>query len=100
MIGEYTTKPEEILRFQINRNVINFYKNMLILLEDIDGEHSIALQKLYDNLPNEYKNYVNLADYLTEEKFGILRSKILSGGNEVIRALEDQLKNFDIKFKQ
>jgi hypothetical protein len=40
-----------------------------------------------------------LADYFTEDKFKNLRGKILSGGNGVIREIEEQLKNFEIKIK-
>jgi hypothetical protein len=98
-------KPElkvdevDILKFQIHRNIINFYKEMLVMLEDLAEEHDTALSKLYDNLPSEYKKYVELADYFTESKFDNLRKKILSGGNNTIRNIEDQLKNFEIKIK-
>jgi hypothetical protein len=97
---ELNVEESEILRFQINRCVINFYKEMLVMLEDLVEEHDVAFNKLESNLPPEYKNYVYLADYFTDEKFGNLRGKILSGGNKAIRELEDHLKNFEIKTKR
>jgi hypothetical protein len=90
---------EQNLRFHINRCIINLYKDMLIILEDVAEEHDTALCKLQDSLPTEYKKYVDLADYLTEDKFRNLRGKILSRGNNTIREIEDQLKNFEFKLK-
>lgn len=92
-------EESEVLRFQVNRNITNFYKSMLVMLEDIAEDHDNALCKLQEHLPTEYKKYVDLADYLTEEKFSNLRGKILSGGNDTIRQIEEQMKNFEIKIK-
>lgn len=89
----------DILNFQIHRLVTNFYKDMLFMIEDLAENHDTALLKLQRHLPEEYAKYVDLADYLTEDEFSKLRSRVLSGGNGAIRNIEDQLKNFDIKIK-
>lgn len=93
-------EAENVLRFQINRILSSLFKKYLIILEDMGIEHDIALQKLYDNLPEEYKIYVKLADYFGEEKYNLLRSKILDDGNDAYRQIEEQLKNFEIKIKK
>lgn len=96
----YSIDPEELLRFQIRRNVTTLFKGFLILLEDLGLEHDEALQMLYDKLPQEYKVYVELADYLTEEKGEHLRRKVLGAGNDCCRQIEDILKTFTITLKQ
>lgn len=96
---EYDAKAKEMLRFQVKRCGTNSYKSMLTILEDIADEHDTALEKLNSMLPDEYKKYVELANYMTEDKFQSLRSKILGAGNNNIRELEQQLENFEIKFK-
>lgn len=89
----------EILHFQAHRIITNFYKEMLVMIEDLAEEHDDALCKLQDNLPDQYKKYVDLADYFPEEKSIKLRKRILDRGNDAIRQIEDQLKNFEIKIK-
>lgn len=90
----------EILRFQVSRIITNFYKDILTLSEDLAEDHDTALCKLQDNLPTEYKKYVDLADYFDEERFKRIRGKILTGGNNAIREIEEQMKNFDINIKK
>lgn len=93
-------KDSDILRFQLHRHITLLFKEFLMILEEIDNDHSAAMQRVYENLPNEYKKYLNLADFLTEEKFSSLRSKVLKEGNDTIRALEDHLNNYDITIKR
>lgn len=99
MIKGNGASDEEILRFQIKKNVTELFKNFLNILEDVADEHDIALNKLNEKLPNEYKNYVELADYLNDSKFEIIRAKILGKGNDCIRNLDEVLKNFNVKVK-
>jgi hypothetical protein len=94
------TTDEEMLRFQINRNITLLFKAELEMLEDIADEHDSAMQKLLNKLPKEFHQYVELADYLNEQKFANLRKRILGRGNDCIRSLEEVLKDFDIKVKK
>jgi hypothetical protein len=94
------TTDEEVLRFQINRNITLLFKAELEMLEDIADEHDSAMQKLLNKLPKEFHQYVELADYLNEQKFANLRKRILGRGNDCIRSLEEVLKDFDIKVKR
>jgi len=91
------TNGNEVLRFQINRNVTILFKAELEMLEDIADEHDNAIKKLLAKLPKEYHEYVELVDYLNEQKFATLRKRILGRGNDCIRNLEEVLKDFDVR---
>jgi hypothetical protein len=93
-------KGEEVLKFQIKRNVTVLFKQFLIILEDLADEHDIALDKLINKLPPEYKDFVELADYLTEEKSEMLRKKVLTIGNDCFRNIEEQISHFEITIKK
>lgn len=92
-------EPTDILLFHIKRNITNLFKNFLVILEENTSDHDEAISKLYEALPDEYKKYVELADYLSDDKCERVRKKVLSQGNDAYRALEDQIKHFDIKLK-
>lgn len=92
--------PSEILRFQLTRTITNLFKGYLILLEDLGDSHDEALAKLKAALPEPYRGYVDLADYLTEERGTLLRKKVLDGGNDVIREVTKLLEQFDVEFKR
>lgn len=95
----YSVDPEELLRFQIRRNITVLFKSFLVILEDLGIEHDAALNLLYDKLPPEYKIYVELADHFTEEKGEVLRKKVLGAGNDCLRSIEDVLASFSITLK-
>lgn len=64
----------DIVKFQVERNVVSLYKNFLNMLEDIrDGE------------PVNYERQ---------------RKRILDIGNNAIREIEAQIDLFDINFKR
>lgn len=93
-------KPEDVLQFQIERRMKVLFKNYLIMLEDMKIEHDEAMDKLYNLLPDNYKNYVELADYLSDEKLKHLRSRSLDKGNDCYRDIAEILKQFEIDIKQ
>jgi hypothetical protein len=93
-------KGEDVLRFQVKRNVTVLFKQFLIILEDLAAEHDIALDKLVEKLPPEYKDFVDLADYLSQDKSDLLRKKVLTIGNDCLRNLDEQLSNYDIQIKK
>lgn len=90
----------DIVSFQIRRNVTLLFKSQLEMLEDIADEHDNAMRKLAEKLPKEYADYLELADYLNEQKFEMLRKRILGKGNDCIRAIEESMKDFEIKIKK
>jgi hypothetical protein len=69
-------KLKELLRFQINRQITNLYKQFLIILEDY---------------PNDYPS---LSDAYTKA-----RKRVLDAGNGSIREIEELLENLDISLK-
>tara|TARA_Y100000310_G_C20301305_1_gene631923 strand:+ start:261 stop:545 length:285 start_codon:yes stop_codon:yes gene_type:complete len=82
---------DEIIRFQVNRNIINLYKSYLIMLEDLEREHEEHFQKLKQKLP-EHMDILDQADYLNPNKMEYMRKRILDSGNhcgrEIIATLE------------
>lgn len=98
-MATYSVDPEEVLRFQMHRLVTSLFKSFLIILEDLGAEHDEALEKLYTALPEEYKPFVNLADYFTEQKGELLRKKVLDAGNDTRRQIDEVLKSFTITLK-
>ena len=90
----------DMLAFAIRRNVTLLFKQQLELLEDLADEHDNAMRKLSEKLPKPYADYVELADYLNEQKFEMLRKRILGKGNDCIRTIEESLKDFKITIKK
>ena len=86
---------ENIVRFQVNRNIINLYKTFLIMLEDLEQEHSSNFNKLRDQLPDAGP-LLEQADYFTEEKMDYLRKRILDAGNHSGREIMAILYNSNI----
>ncbi len=80
---------KEYILFQINRNIKNLYKRYLNLIEDLQEEHVVMLNKLSSKIDKETLKNV---DYFDENKYNYTRKKILDLGNEIFREIE---KNFD-----
>jgi hypothetical protein len=95
----YSVEPREVLRFQIERNVKAIFGSYLAMLEDLGVEHDIALNKLAENLPAEYARFVDLADYLTDDKGTQLRKRVLDVGNNHLRQINDVLEGFEVTFR-
>lgn len=91
---------KDVLKFQVKRNITVLFKQFLIILEDLAEEHDIALDKLAEKLPPEYKDFVDLADYFGEEKSEMLRKKVLTIGNDTYRNIEEIINNFDVNIKK
>lgn len=92
-------RAQEMLRFQIRRNVVQLFKRFLETVESIGDCHEESLDKLRQNLPKEYQKYINLADYFTPIREEAIRKQILDAGNDCIRSLEEEIKQFEIKLK-
>lgn len=69
------------------------------MIEELKEQHDIAINKLIECLPLQYKDFVKLADYYDEEQFQILRRKILASGNDCKRQFETLIENFEIDYK-
>lgn len=70
-------KTKDFVNFQVRRKVTNLYKQFLFILEDLQGDGY--------NIP--------------EEAYQKARKRVLDYGNDAVREIEENLKNFDIKLK-
>jgi len=64
---------KDLLKFQVNRNVINVYKDFLNIAEDLHRD-----------------------GHIKNEKYQFLRKRILDKGNDCIRELEILINKFDL----
>jgi len=74
-------------KFQMGTNRL-----MRVYLDEFEAlldEHDEAMSKLHEALPEQYKSYVSLADYVTEEKVAVMRANVLRAGNDMIRDVSD-----------
>ena len=69
---------EDFVKFQINRKVINLYKTFFIILEDLQENGFLKM---------------------SSASYSRIRKKILDGGNDCIREIEDYLEKLDITIK-
>ncbi len=65
-----------------------------MIVEQLAEEHDEAMSKLHQALPPEYKEYVDLADHFTKEKYDRIRRAILQRGNDAKRAVRDELDRY------
>ncbi len=90
---------QDVLLFQASRQITFLFKSQLALVEELKEQHDIAILKLIESLPIEYREFVRLADYFDDTQAQILRRKILGNGNDIKREFETILNNFDVEFK-
>ena len=69
---------EDFVKFQINRKVINLYKTFFIILEDLQENGFLKM---------------------SSASYSRIRKKILDGGNDCIREIEDYIEKLDITIK-
>lgn len=71
------SKSKDFVTFHSRRKIINLCKNFLVLVEDLK----------INNQP------------ISPEDFQKIRKRVLDYGNDTIREFEENLENFDIRFK-
>lgn len=86
-----------ILRVQVERNVKASYKQALVILEELRSEHKDTLERLRNALPDDCKGLVSLSDYWTENRVDSVRDRVLTAGNNAIRAIEEQIANLRVE---
>ena len=86
-----------MLKAQTRLAVTLLFKGYLVLLEDLATEHDDAMNRLEDNLPQNLKPYVAVADYWSDAKMDSMRRKILGSGNDLIREIEGVIDSLKIK---
>ena len=88
---------KNLLQYQIKRAVINLFKSHLTHLEDLQQDHTSAINKV-EGLVDE--DFIKMVDWFSSEKHGYYRKKTLDSGNEAVRDLENLLENFEIRLKK
>ena len=91
-----SNKVKEILLFQVNRSIVNFYKNHLTMIEDLKREHQPMLKKVEKKTSKEFCESIDTFD---NDKYNYIRKKTLDSGNDIIRELEQNLDKLDIRIK-
>jgi len=86
---------EELLKFQLARNVTHLYKTFLVMIEDLNKENEIAFQKLKRQIPS-HTSSLDCANYFDDAKMEYVRKKILDAGNGCIRTMSGEMEKFDI----
>lgn len=90
---------EQALEFAVSKNVTYLFKDFLRILEEISEEHAIQKHKIRGVLPEQYKDYVSLADFLPPEKQALLRKRVLDAGNESRRNLTKEILEIENNFR-
>lgn len=85
----------DLLKAKVHVGITRLFKTYLYEFEAMIDEHDSAMVKLRDALPDEFKSYVNLADYVTDEKIATTRNNVLRVGNETIRDLIEMIDFLD-----
>jgi len=88
----------ELLEFQVNRNIINLYKSFLIMMEDMHDQHERSFRKLKTAFPEDI-DLINQADYWDDDRMEYVRKKILDQGNDALREILGQLEKFNLTTK-
>lgn len=92
-------KAQEMLSFQLRRLNTNQFKRFLEIIDRIKADHDETLRKLRLNIPSNYHRDIDLANALTSDKKDFIRKEILGVGNDTYRAIEVELEQFDVTFK-
>ena len=90
-------KMKEYIVFQFRRNIINFYKHQLNIVEDLREDHKQFVHKL-STIAN--KEHIKNMDYFDEDKYNYIRKKVLDNGNEIYREFEKVFEQLDINLKE
>ena len=94
---ENNNSTKEFVLSQIQRNIVSFYKNYIILAEELKREHSIFLKKIEKHVPEEY---IKDVDYFDSNRHTYLRKRILDMGNELNRDLEKYFDLIDVSLNE
>jgi hypothetical protein len=81
----------DLLRAKVAQNTNRTIAATLSILEEMADEHDVALAKLKGALPPDYRAFVDLADWLSQARFDILRNRILKTANDGRRDVEETI---------
>jgi hypothetical protein len=90
---------KEFLDERSDHHIRFLFKSFLEVLEDLKSHHDINFNKLYDSLPDDYEELINMSDYFDEEYFSKYRKKVLDLGNSVLRDYNSELDTLHVEFR-
>lgn len=91
-------EARDMLSEEYGRSIRDLFKSFLILIEDLNEDHSANFSKLKSALPEKYRPMIDQADYFDEKKLKYLRKKVLDMGNENLRNVENNYSKYIISF--
>jgi hypothetical protein len=86
---------QEIFLFQVERNIKTLYKAFLASVEELQQRHDESLDKLESMIP-EQAELISAINTFDEEEVRRVRKKVLDGGNDCLRNIEEAAKNCGI----
>ena len=92
-------KADEFLNDRSDYHIRFLFKSFLGILEDLKTNHDINYAKLYDSLPEEYHDLVNMSDYFDGDYFSEYRKKVLDLGNSTLRDYNSELETLTVEFR-
>ena len=90
-------KVKEYIVFQFQRNIVNFYKNQLNIIEDLRQDHKQFIHKISTITSKEH---IKNMDYFDVDKYNYIRKKVLDGGNEIVREFEKAFSHLEVDIKE
>jgi len=92
------SRPDDatLLKAKVRIVISRLFKAHLRSFERFYNDHDDAMQKLANALPDEYVDFVNLADYITDSRKEDNRREVLDSGNNAIREIEEMIDNLKI----
>lgn len=99
-ITVFNTDPSQFLEYQIQKEIKRLYKEYLTIIERIFNGQDEFLEKLRVSLPQQYKIYVDVGEFLTDSKYEEIRKEVLDRGNATTRSLSEELKKYLVEFKK
>lgn len=90
---------KDFLYDRSDHHIRYLFKYFLQTLEEMQKIHEINFEKLYDNLPEEKHDLIEMADYFDEEHYELYRKRVLDIGNSVLRDYNSELENLTVEFR-
>tara|TARA_E500000318_G_scaffold62114_1_gene57544 strand:- start:954 stop:1244 length:291 start_codon:yes stop_codon:yes gene_type:complete len=92
-------KAQDFLNDRSDYYIRLLFKSFLNILEDLQNQHEVNFEKMYNNMPDEYQKYVEMADYFDNERYQYYRKKVLDIGNSVLRDYNSEVETLKVEFK-
>jgi len=83
----------DLLRYKLNTEINRVIATYLSILEELGSDHDEAISKLRAALPEHEKPYADLLCYFSEDKYEIVRARVLRAANDARREIEAAIDN-------